>query len=75
MYENMPYYSDEELDEKTEAMSDEDRNAYGDYKSYMKAKGDVRCLAEAQEIRDDKERLKKAVHCAKTQKKHLDSIV
>ncbi len=74
MYE-MPYYSDDEMEEKDSNMSKEDKKMYGDYKTQMMAEHDVKILVKAGEIRKDTERKKRAVHCAKMQKQNLDSVV
>lgn len=76
MYNNsMSYMSPEEMKKETKMMSAADKKMYGDYETKMMAEHDVETLAEAGEIRMDKPRLKKAVHCAKMKKKYLDAVV
>ena len=72
---SMPYMSDEDYKKETDNMSKDDKSMYGDYEGQMMSEYDVKILVEAGEIRTDKERLKKAVHCAKMQKKYLDAVV
>ncbi len=70
----MYYMCDEKNEEQSKEMSKEDKKMYGDYKGQKMAEEDVKTLVEAGEIRADSDRLKKAVHCAKMQKKYLDSV-
>ena len=63
----MDYY--QEMNGK---MSDEDKKMYGSYEKKEMAEHDVQTLAEAGEIKMDKDRLIMARHCAKMQTKYLN---
>lgn len=67
--------SDDYNEEMTEKMSKEDKKVYGDYDAKCRAESDVHTLIEAKEIRDDADRYKKAMYCAKSKAKHMNSIV
>ena len=52
MYNN--YTTDKEMADETKMMSKKDKKAYGDYNKKMMAEHDVKLLAEAGEIKNDK---------------------
>lgn len=67
------YYpmSEDENKMESEKMSKEDKKMYGDYEGKMKAEYDVKTMAEAGEIKKDKERFKRMMHCADMQYKYV----
>jgi len=71
---NMPYMSEDDKKEKDKKMSKKDKAMYGDYSGQMMSEYDVEVLVEAGEIRKDRKRLKKALHCAKMKKEYLDAV-
>ena len=76
MYDNpIGYMNEDEVKKENDKMSNDDKKMYGDYEAMMMAEHDVKTLVEAGEIHMNKDRLKKAVHCAKMKKQYLDAIV
>ena len=71
---NMPYMSKDEIKEENKKMSKKDKAMYGDYNGKMMAEYDLEVLTEADAIRENNKRLKKAVHCAKMKKEALERV-
>lgn len=65
---------DDYYEKKTDEMSKEEKDMYGDYEGKMAAEEDVRTLVESVEIKNDKERYKRAMACAKHKAKSMNEV-
>lgn len=65
---------DDYYERETEKMSDEDKKIYGDYEGKMKAERDADMMMDYMEMKNDKDRMKKAMHCAKKKMTALKEV-
>lgn len=66
--------SDDYNERMTEQMSAEDKKYYGDYETQMRAERDAELMIEYMELKNDKKRMKMAMHCAQQKMKALKEV-
>lgn len=71
------YYPTDENHNKSETknMSAADKKSYGDYNGKMMAEHDVQTMMDAEAIKKDKPRLRKAMHCAKMKREEMNNVI
>lgn len=65
---------DSYIQEMTDKMSDEDKEYYGDYDGKMQAENDADTMMRYADIKADKDRMKKALHCANKKIEELKRV-
>ena len=61
--------------EQTKSISAADKKTYGDYEKKEQAESDLHTLMRAKEIKADKQRMRRAMACAKEKRDELNKAI